>query len=82
MESLMHRAYRQTFDISRTNAPNLNVFRLVLQLALPNPLKLGVKLRMTMSLEQRRQAMLQLHLNGEQFYCLLRCALYLRFYDA
>ena len=27
-------------------------------------------------LEQRRQAMLQLHLSDQKFYCLLRCALY------
>ena len=34
---------------------------LVLQLSLPDPLKPGVKSRMKMELEQRRQAMLQLH---------------------
>ena len=33
------------------------------------------KLRMKTLLEQRRQAMLQLHLSDEQSYCLLRCGL-------
>ena len=32
-----------------------------------------------MWLEQRRQAMPQLHLSDQQVYCLLRCALYKRF---
>ena len=41
-----------------------------------NPLKPDVKARMKMKLEQRRQAMLQLHLNYRQFYCQLRCVLY------
>ena len=68
--------YRKISNIRRINSPNLNVSRLVLQLSLPNPLKPGVKSRMTMLLEQRRQAMLQLHLSDRQFYCLLRCALY------
>ena len=31
-----------------------------------------------MQLEQRRQAMLQLHLSGQQFNCLLNCVLYQR----
>ena len=31
-------------------------------------------------MEQRRQAMLQLHLSYQQFHCLLRCDLYERFY--
>ena len=46
------------------------VSRLVLQLSLPNPMKPGVKSRMKMQLEQRRQAMFQLHLSNQQFYCL------------
>ena len=54
--------YRQTSDISRTKSKNINVSRLVMQLSLPNPLKPGVKSRMKIELEQRRQAMLQLHL--------------------
>ena len=32
-------------------------------------------------MEQRRQAMLQLHLSDQQFYCILRGDLYKRFYD-
>ena len=63
-------------SISRTKFQNLNDSRLVLQLSLPNPLKPDVKSRMKMQLEQRRQAMLQLHLGDQQFYCLLRCVLY------
>ena len=31
-----------------------------------------------MKLEQRRQAMLHLHLSDQQVYCLLRCVLYKR----
>ena len=70
--------YRQTSNISGTEYQNLNISRLVLQSSLPNPLKPGVKLRMKMNLEQRRQAMLQLHLNDEQCYCPLRYVLYYR----
>ena len=70
--------YRQTSNISCTKSQNLNVSHLVLQLSLANPLKPCVKSRMKMSLEQRRQAMLQQHLSDQQFYCLLRCALYQR----
>ena len=55
-------AYGQISNIKRTNCQNLNVSRLVLQLSLPNLLKPGVKSIMKMWLEQRRQAMLQLHL--------------------
>ena len=36
----------------------------------------GVKLRMKMLLEQGWQVMLQLHLNDQQVYSLLRCSLY------
>ena len=43
------------------------------QLSLSNLLKPGVKSRMKMQLEQRRQAMLQLHLSDQQIYCLLWC---------
>ena len=68
--------YRKTSCISRTKPPNLTVSCLLLQWSLPNPLKPGVKLRMKMWLEQRRKAMLQLHLSYQQFYCLLRCDLY------
>ena len=59
--------------------PKLKCFSPVLQLSFPNPLKLGVKSKMKMQLEHRRQAMLQLHLSDQQSYCLLRCDLYQRF---
>ena len=72
----IYRSYRQFSNIRCTQTPNIYVSRLVLQLSLPNPLKPGVKLGMKMQLEQRQQAMLQLHLNDQQFYCLIRCALY------
>ena len=47
--------------------------RLVLQLSLHNPLDPGVKSRMKMYLEQRRQALLQLrvYLSNQQVYLLL-----------
>ena len=48
--------YRQSSSIRRTKSQNL-------KLSLSNPLKPGVKSRMKMLLEQRRQAMLQLHLS-------------------
>ena len=60
--------YRQVSNIRRTISPNLNVACLVLQLSLHNLTKPGVKSRMNMKLEQRRQAMLQLHLSDKQFY--------------
>ena len=66
-------------NIRCTNSDNLNDCCLVLQLSLPNPLKPVIKLRMKMELEQRRQALLQLHLSDQQFYCQLRCTLYERF---
>ena len=72
----VHGIYRKISNIRYTKFPNLNVFRLILQLYLPNPMKPGVKLRMKMSLEQCLQAMLQLHLSDWQFYCLQRCHLY------
>ena len=40
--------YRKISNIRRTKHPNLNVSRLVLQLSLANPLKLGVKSKMKM----------------------------------
>ena len=40
--------YRKISNISRTESPNLNVPRLVLQLSLPNPMKPGVTSRMKM----------------------------------
>ena len=62
--------YRKISNIRRTKSPNLNASRLVLQFSLPNPMKPGVKSRMKMQLEQRRQAMLQLHLCDRQYYLL------------
>ena len=44
--------------------------------SLPNPLKPGIMLRMKIYLEQRRQAMLQLHLSDQWFYCQLSRVLY------
>ena len=51
-----------------------------MQLPLPNPLKSGIESSMKMLLEQRRQAMLQLHLSDQQFHCLIRCVLHHRLY--
>ena len=59
--------YRKIANIRRTKIQNVNDYRLVLQLSLPNPLNPGLKSRMKMQLEQRRQAMLQLHLSHQQF---------------
>ena len=75
-----HSAYRQVSNIRRTKSKTLNVSCLVLQLSLPSTLKSGIKWRMKMQLEQRRQAMLQLHLSDQQFHCLVGCDLYERFY--
>ena len=69
--------YRKISHIRRTKSQNLKDSRLIfLQLSLPNPLKPGVESRMKMESEQRRQAMLQLHLRDQQVYCLLRYGLY------
>ena len=57
---------------------NLDVSHLGLQLFLCNILKPGVKSRMKVQLEQRRQVMLQLHLSDQQINCLLKCVLYYR----
>ena len=48
--------YRKISNIRCTKSPNLNDPPLVLYLSLPNSMKLSVKLRMKMQLEQRRQA--------------------------
>ena len=40
--------YRQFSNIRRTQSPNIDISRLVLQLSWPNPLKPGVELRMKM----------------------------------
>ena len=68
--------YRKISNIRGTKSQNLNVSCLNLQLSLPNTLKPSFKWRMEMYLEQRRQAMLQLHLSDPQFNCLLNCDLY------
>ena len=62
---------RQIYYTRRTKYQHLNVPRLVLKWPWRNLLK-----RMKIQFEQRRQAMLQLHLRDEQVYYLLRCALY------
>ena len=46
-----------------TKSQNLNVSRLILQMSFPNPLKSVANSRMETYLEQRRQAMFQLHLS-------------------
>ena len=51
--------YLKISNIRCTKSQNWNVSRLLLQLSLCNILKLGVKSRMKLWLEQRRQAMLQ-----------------------
>ena len=60
--------YREISNVRRTKSPNLNVSRLVLQLPLYNVLKPCVKSWMKMEMEQRQQAMLQLHLSDQQFF--------------
>ena len=71
--------YIQISNISRTRSQNWNVSRLVLTLSMCNLWKPGVKSKMKMPLGQRRQAVLQLHLSDQQFYCPLRCDLYKSF---
>ena len=58
---LVKLSYRQTSSTSRTKSKYLNVFRLVLQLSLPKPMKPGFKSRMKLLSGQCVQAMLQLH---------------------
>ena len=60
--------YREMSNIKSTKIQEVHVFHLILELSLWNLLKRGVKLRMQMELEQRRQPMLQLHLNDQEFY--------------
>ena len=59
--------YPQVSNIRRTKSQHLKDSRIVMWLSLANPLKPDVKSRMKMKLEQRRQAMLQLHLSDRQF---------------
>ena len=70
---------RKISNLRRTQSQKLDESYLGLHLSLSNPLRTGVKLRMKMKLEQRWQAMLQLHLRDQQLYCLLKCDLYSRF---
>ena len=70
--------YCKISNIRCTKSQNLNDSHLILKSSLVNPLKPSVKSRMKMLLEQRRQAMLQLHLSDRQFNCLQMCALYYR----
>ena len=67
--------HRQVSNIRHSEFKILNVSRLGLQLSVRNILKPGVKPRMKMQLEQRRQAMLQLHLSDQQFNYLLKYVL-------
>ena len=73
------KSYCQISSISYTKSKNLNISCLILPLFLPNTFKPDVESRMKMYLEQRRQAMLQLHLSDQQVYCLQKCGLYQRF---
>ena len=66
-------AYLQISHFRCTKSQNLNVSHLISSRPCLNLLMPCVKSRMKMQLEQCRQAMLQLHLNDQQFYCLLRC---------
>ena len=43
LQKELRKIYHQTSNISRTKSHNLNVYCLILQLSLPNPLKPGVK---------------------------------------
>ena len=62
MEGMIPWKYRQTCSIGHTNS-QLNISPLVMKLSLSNTLKPGVKARLKMYLQQRWQAMLQLHLS-------------------
>ena len=67
------RSYHKISNISCTKSQNLSDSCLVLPFSLPNPLMPGIKSRMKMLFEQCRQAMIQLHLSDQQFYCQLKC---------
>ena len=60
--------YCKISNIRHTKSLHLIVPLLFLQMSLPNPMKPDVRLKMKMLLEQRRQAMLQLHLSDGQCY--------------
>ena len=64
---LPYRSYiAETSCYRQTESQNVFFYRLVSLLSSPNPLKPSVKSRMKMQLEQRRQAVLQLHLSDQQ----------------
>ena len=69
--------YQQTSNISWSKSQNLFLVSSFSCLC-PVHRTQVIKSRLKVQLEQRRQAMLQLHLSDQQFYCLLRCALYYR----
>ena len=75
---MMARAVK-SFILYAPNSKNLILYRLGVQIPLPNLFQLGLKSKMKMYLEQRRQAMLQLHLSDKQFYCPPSCDLYWMF---
>ena len=52
--------------------PKLKCFTSRLAVVFAHQLKPGIKSRMEMQVGRRQQAMLQLHLSNQQFYCLLR----------
>ena len=45
---VVYQTYRKISNISRTESPNFNVSRLVLQMFVPNPMKPDVKSKMKM----------------------------------
>ena len=45
---MLYGDYRKISNIRRTESPNLDVSRLVVELSSPNPMKPGVKSRMKM----------------------------------
>ena len=57
------------------DSQNSNVSGLVMQFSLSNPLKPGARWGMQIKWKQRLQAILQLHLSNQPFYCLLTCNL-------
>ena len=64
---MLKKAYRQISILSNTKFQNLDYYCVASHLSLPDLLKTGVKSIMKILLEQRQQAMLQLHLSDQQF---------------
>ena len=71
----------QISNITGTKYQNLNVSHPVLQISLCNLSKSSDESKKKLQLEQRRQAMIQLHLSDQNMCCLLRCGLYLKWDD-